>query len=816
MDLKHKIILLIALTLSITARADDEAERIFRTFKASDGIADNSAQSIICTFTGRMTISTLGNINFYDGSNFKHINIDEEKIYVLDDYMGGYHLYYDNNHHLWLKGYQGVSCVNLTTEQYIQNIDSIFRAYGAKGLVTDLLVDENGNLWPSMGDYIVSKQYGMKVPLKAGTKLQDLAVWNKQTLMLWYGDGTMEMVNLNTKKRYYRKAIYGAEEQKTYTKTCQHLMMKDGVYVIRNGEQGGILLHYDLKRRQWREVMRQDFKLNHLMTYEGMLYVAAEHGYFTMELATGKTTHYPLVTLQTGKQMDVCANVMAFDLQGGLWIGTEKRGVLYDTPLNAPFKMYGLNDPLVADYVKEMEPLHGIKEFRGKKASSMLIDSRNWTWVGTPNGLYMYTKPQAEPVVYSTKNGLQNNIIHAIVEDNRHNIWVSTSFGISCVQVEKEQVKQVFSYTNNDNVPNETFIDGKVMVLGTGDIIMQSLDHVVVFNPKDFDVFFNQKTYVMHPKLTKLMVNGVDVSAGDKVEGSVVLDKAITRTKEINLNYDQNSISLTFSALNFARPLQTFYKVRVRELDNNWEEFAYYGSNGLVDRRGLLHLPMLALEPGTYHIELLTSVVPHQFTGRPYEWVVNVNQPWWRTSGLMGIFGLVVLMLAMLNFYVYNKNTRLRMRRDNEEDEVLRRIRVFVERCASYDTEQMSPTEEEIYGTDNENQAELSDQFMEVMLKVIPFVKERGDKAFSMYDLSLVTEKDLLELYELVTDNIHKSPRALICTLRIDKAEELLRTTMMTVEEVAHTCGFVSPNYMIAKFFHKYRQTPKQYREAYL
>ena len=183
----------------------------------------------------------------------------------------------------------------------------------------------------------------------------------------------------------------------------------------------------------------------------------------------------------------------------------------------------------------------------------MYIDSRHWTWVGTSNGLYLYTSPKDKPMVFSKRNGLFNDVIHAVIEDDQHNIWVSTSYGISCVEIRNGQVNQVFSFNDNDNIPNETFIDAKAMKLSDGRIVMQALDHVVTFQPKDFIPMFEQKPYEMHPKLTKLLVNGIDVKAGAKVDGVVVLDKAITRTKEINLNYDQNSISLTFSALNYLK-----------------------------------------------------------------------------------------------------------------------------------------------------------------------------------------------------------------------------------------------------------------------
>ena len=270
----------------------------------------------------------------------------------------------------------------------------------------------------------------------------------------------------------------------------------------------------------------------------------------------------------------------------------------------------------------------------------------------------------------------------------------------------------------------------------------------------------------------------------------------------------------TFSALNFARPLQTYYRVRIREISKQWTDYSYFNGGGLVDSRGLLHLPLVGLQPGTYHVELMSSVVPGKYVGKPYEWTIYVNQPWWRTTGILLLFAMVVLAIGALNFVVFNRNTRLKMRRNNEEGDVIRRINSFVNRSDSFNSEKLSPTQEEIFGTESESRTELSPAFVELMLKVIPFIHERNGRPYSMHMLSQATDMNVLDLYELVVENVHKSPRSLVRTIRIDKAAEMLKTTDMSVEQIAVECGFVSPNYLIAKFYHKYRMTPQEYRDA--
>ena len=815
----RKILLLLLLLQSfiIPSKAEPGVERVFRTITSADGLADNSAQTIKCTFTGRITITTLGNINFYDGANFSYIDSDQETKYKLEDYNGHYHLYYDNNHHLWLKNKYAVSCVDLFTERYVSNIDSIFAFYGARDEVGDMFVDSNGDIWLCENGTVFSGKYLRRITLQKGLSLQDLEVFDKRLLMLFYDNGLMMCYDLERGRLLCQSNPLVEADRQLYNRSCVQMLHDGHIYLIRNssGANGGILLCYDVARREWKELLRSEYHLNNMVVNDEKLYIAAELGYMTLDLTTDEFVHYKTLTLESGRQLETDVNALEFDLQGGMWVGTEKRGLLYDSPVNTSFTVLSWESPQAVEYGTMMEPLTGISEFKGKRASMMYLDSRRWTWVATPSGLSLFTSPQAEPMTITRKNGLLNDVIHCIVEDDMHNIWVGTSCGISCVYIKNNVIRRVFSFGREDHVPIETFIDAKVLKLSNGQIVMKTNDHVVIFNPADFTSLFEQEAYQMRPKLTKLMVNGIDVTAGDKVNNDVVLDRAVTRTREINLNYDQNSVSLTFSALNYARPLQTVYRVRVTELDPNWKEYSYFDSNGLVDRKGLLHLPLLALEAGTYHIEVQASVVPGTYVGKPYEWIVYVNQPWWRTTGIMAILGLIVLALAVINFIVYNRNTRLRMRRNNEEGDVIRRIKVFVERCDSFSSEKLSTTQDEIFGNDQDSQAELSNEFVEVMLKIIPFVHERSGKAITMHMLSVATDMELLDLYEMVSENIYKSPRALIRSMRIDQVAAMLRTTNKTTEEIASACGFVSPNYMIAKFYHKFRMTPGEYREEY-
>ena len=80
------------------------------------------------------------------------------------------------------------------------------------------------------------------------------------------------------------------------------------------------------------------------------------------------------------------------------------------------------------------------------------------------------------------------------------------------------KVYQVESYQSADNVPNESFVNGRAMKLDDGTIVMQSLDHVVTFNVNEFNPERIRKL-VLAPKLIRLMVNGHFIGAGTRLDG---------------------------------------------------------------------------------------------------------------------------------------------------------------------------------------------------------------------------------------------------------------------------------------------------------
>ena len=796
---------------SLTALAEDSTrDRRFRVINAADGLADNSAQTIKSTFSGRLVVSTIGHINFYDGSGFTHISSGDSR-YLLPKYKGHYHLYFDDSHHLWLKDKGMVTCVNMLTEQFVSDIGSIFQAQGVKGHVEDMFVDSSGSIWLVQGNNIYSRHGKVSLPLRKGRVLQDMDI-SDNIVLLFYDDCQVDVYDIIAKKKLYSTNSLNHEEVKDYQESSVIYKYRNGFFQIRNGNNKAVLMWFDLGTRKWTKVLSTDYYLSNMTVKDDVLYIASAYGYWTYDTDSRQIEHYEMIKLTDGRELLTDMNCIEFDRQGGMWIGTEKRGLLYSKYIKSPFNVMTWDNPLSVKYAEMMDKVCTYDLLvKGHRLNCTYKDSRGWIWVGSLNGLYYFKPGQKDSICVKKEDGMVNDVVHSIIEDGKHNIWVSTSNGIVGLVIKNGKVTFVNSFINSDGIPAEAFVNGRAMRLDDGTIVMQALDHVVSFNPMKMSIM-EGNNILLHPKFVRLQVNGTNIFAGTEIDGRVVTEKAVSRLNMIELPSTQNSLSLKFSSLNYFRPIQTYYRYRVSGLQDKWVMLSYYNSKGLVDKNGILHLPLLGLEPGNYMVEVQASMYPGKWTTPPVKVVVRIKEPWWRTTGLTLLISGVFLILIIWNIVIFSGNSRLKMKRNVSEVELFRRIDGFISRAESCRMEKQTHRSVNDESEDVTSGADLDKDAVELLMELVPYSRNGKLDHNVLVQLAMKKRIKLTDIYDIITNNIFRSPALLTMAMLLEKASRDLIESGMTVEEIAEKNNFASPNYFIAMFFRRYGMTPLQWR----
>ena len=155
----------------------------------------------------------------------------------------------------------------------------------------------------------------------------------------------------------------------------------------------------------------------------------------------------------------------------------------------------------------------------------------------------------------------------------------------------------------------------------------------------------------------------------------------------------------------------------------------------------------------------------------------------------------------------------MRVRRNNEEGDMIRKICSFVDRCTSFSNEELRPNEDELNGSVQDSRNQMSPQFIELMEKLVPYIQKNDKTDLTINRLSKAGGIDIVSLYDITTGNLYKNPRELTRIMRLRKGAQLLRETNLSIDEIASQCKFYTTNYFIGNFFHEYKVTPQEYRE---
>lgn len=100
-------------------------------------------------------------------------------------------------------------------------------------------------------------------------------------------------------------------------------------------------------------------------------------------------------------------------------------------------------------YAFETEQFTGLKNFPDNDIRTLYKDTKGNYWLGSFNkGLFKIDFNGNILAVYDDKNGLPNNQIHAIVEDDVGDLWISTNYGLSRFNPQQETFKITLKMTD--------------------------------------------------------------------------------------------------------------------------------------------------------------------------------------------------------------------------------------------------------------------------------------------------------------------------------------------------------------------------------
>ena len=384
------------------------------------------------------------------------------------------------------------------------------------------------------------------------------------------------------------------------------------------------------------------------------------------------------------------------DRSGMIWIGTLGSGLQRFNPENGQFTTFnnsikqqlssefissiclGKNDRLILGTAigltifdiknEHFEILQsnrrGDQFFTNLNVNHVFEDSRGLIWIGTRNGLNIWDPKQDKITQLYKSDGLADNVISGIVEDNQHNMWITTSNGISNIMIHAHSItgEYHFSFVNyreEDGLQSHEFNLRSVFKSPDGEILLGGTRGFNFFNPE------NIRYNTSQPKVlfTGLRLFNEEVEVGVEYQGNRILESDLNRVEEVTFKYRQNVFSVEFSAMNYVLPEKTTYAYMLEGFNTDW----------LITDPGVHSVTYTNLAPGDYTLSVKAANSDGFWSEDSAVLHIHIKPPFWLSPLAYIFYFLLLMMILLLARYMIIRNEQQKFKMKQIELEAERK-----------------------------------------------------------------------------------------------------------------------------------------------
>lgn len=325
--------------------------------------------------------------------------------------------------------------------------------------------------------------------------------------------------------------------------------------------------------------------------------------------------------------------------RANLWVGTRGNGLL----------------KLNFDPVQKTLYLQQQFKFRkdqpgclsNDKVNALFLDNAQRLWVCTSEGLNMMQPGGHTFRVFTTKDGLPDNIIQAITQDRQGGFWISTQSGIASLQWQGKDSVSIRNYDVLDGLQDNFFSNNCAVMLGSGQLAFGGVDGLSFFKPEQIEIdSVAPLTVISDFQLFNKSIE-INQEGGERS----ILRAAISETDEIVLSYRDNVISFEFASLHFAKPQKNRFAYKLEGFNEDWvytdaeKRFAHY-----------TNLPYRSF------VLWVKSANRDGIWSEPVALRIRIRPPFWLTHWAFTLYGLLVIAMIYGGWRVTHLRAEFRNR----------------------------------------------------------------------------------------------------------------------------------------------------------
>jgi ligand-binding sensor domain-containing protein len=198
------------------------------------------------------------------------------------------------------------------------------------------------------------------------------------------------------------------------------------------------------------------------------------------------------------------------------------------------------------------------------------MDSRGLLWLVSPSGVVIYDRKTGQKTLLDMKSGLHGSNAVAVTEDTRHSMWVATDHGVSNITPLKQEdgswAYTVRSFNDRDGLQPGPFNQRAIYCSRSGELLIGGQDGLDIINTLNLGDGNTKE----RPVFSGLVLFDHEVEVGEKIDGNVILEKALDMQGEISLSYHQNQFTIHMASDNGGVNNSTRFVYQLKGFNEKW------------------------------------------------------------------------------------------------------------------------------------------------------------------------------------------------------------------------------------------------------
>jgi len=258
-------------------------------------------------------------------------------------------------------------------------------------------------------------------------------------------------------------------------------------------------------------------------------------------------------------------------------------------------------------------------------------------WVGTIGGGLDYLVLKKDNTyrvkTYGSRYGVFNDV-ETIELDDKGRVWMGGN-GLECLDAGNNKLVR---FDKNDGLQGNSFKVGASYKGKDGRLYFGGINGLNYFFPDSI----KRNEIAAHPVFTDLIVNSKRVVVGEERTSGIILEKSISYSNRLNLNYLQNNFVISFSAMHYANPQKCRYRYKLTGFDKGWKF-----TNG--------NNPTAAYNNLDYEdYSLIVEATNNDGVWSKDKAILSiiVTPPWWKST-MAKIIYFILALSGLVGIYVY-------------------------------------------------------------------------------------------------------------------------------------------------------------------